>query len=87
MDGFDIATLVIVAAFLALIPGFISWSKGNGFIWGWLLSMLVTPIIAIPVVLFERRPMKNSGWINQMAIPTDKAREEDGRLPPAWRKY
>ena len=44
---------LIVGWTLDLIPGFVFWKRGASFLRGWLIGVILSPILAIPVVLTQ----------------------------------
>ena len=55
MPEYDTTTLIIIdAILLAVIPGYMGWRKGYSFFVGWLISVLISPLIAIPALLLAR---------------------------------
>lgn len=54
MPEYDTTTLIIIDAILAVIPGYMGWRKGYSFFVGWLISVLISPLIAIPALLLAR---------------------------------
>jgi hypothetical protein len=50
----NVAPLVVVAALLGLIPGFIASSKGYSFLGWWLFGALIW-IVALPMAIMLRR--------------------------------
>ena len=56
MLEYDTTTLVIIDALVAVIPGYMGWRKGYSFFVGWLISVLLSPLIAIPALLLASPP-------------------------------